>query len=332
MGWSYRAPGRRLGACGLWQAARLGIVILILALGGYHARAAARPPGEGAQGRQEAARTTIVDGATHPSRDLSASAGATGAPGNWTPFLHAIPSSDGTAVDVCLMMGGSAAGGVHSTMYQAAWTAPKTVAMTRLPVGSADDYIATFPGFDPGVHVQGWVRITATLTLSADHPSVAAAQILDTGPTSFERAYVAVTSAAEVVSGDGNLVLQLSPGSFPTDAYLIVMPTPGLPGPLPLGHVLVGRPYALRTSGAIVQIGRSALLEMFFAPEDLGEIDPSSLRIAAWDPVRATWDTMGTVSLRDYSVSAATSRLTVYALVAPVDLHRLHMPLAGRNY
>lgn len=249
-------------------------------------------------------------------------------PGNWTPFLHAIPSSDGTSIDVRLVAQGAVGPDVFATMYQPGWQVPRTAVMTPLAAGSADDYAHTFTGLSPLVGMQGTLRITTTLSL-AGQGEVAAAQLLDTGPTSFERAYVRAGEITDVVSSDGSLVLHLSPNSFPADAYVIVMPTCGLPAPLPTDWTAVGRPHVLRASGAVLQTERPALLQLFFDPGMLGEADPNALRILAWDPVTSMWEAGGTVNLRDYSVSQAVTRLTVYTLAAPRDVRQLYLPLVA---
>ena len=251
-------------------------------------------------------------------------------PGNWTPFLHAVPSSDGTSIDVRLVAHSAVGPGVFATRYQPGWPAPRTAAMTPLAAGSADDYAHTFTGLSPLVGMEGTLRITTTLSLAAPG-KMAAAQLLDTGPTSFERAYVRAGEITDVVSSDGGLVLHLSPNSFPADAYIIVMPTCGLPAPLPVSWTAVGRPYVLRASGAVLQTERPALLQLFFDPGLLGGADPNALRILAWDPAAGTWEAGGTVNLRDYSVSQAVTRLTVYTLAAPRDIRRLHLPLLAKG-
>jgi hypothetical protein len=154
-----------------------------------------------------------------------------------------------------------------------------------------------------------------TLALSAE---IDEDETLDTGYVPFRRFYVPTTSAAPIVATDNNLEMLLSDHSLEVDAYVLVMSSNTSPGPTPLGHRLVGQPYSVRASGAIVTSTRPMLLKLFYTDTALGDVDAHTLSVMQWDPVAQGWDDLGG-NLDDaieHSVSTTTGRFTVYALMS----------------
>jgi hypothetical protein len=124
----------------------------------------------------------------------------------------------------------------------------------------------------------------------------------------------------DVYSDDGNLSLHLEPGSLLGDeAYFVVMPPGAVPGPLPAGLVLVGDPYDVTASGALVTLEQPAILTLRYdgtlvtlssAPEGLG--------IYRWNPIGETWQAVPASLDEGQRVMAApVTALGTYALLAP---------------
>ena len=123
----------------------------------------------------------------------------------------------------------------------------------------------------------------------------------------------------DVYSNDGNLSLHLGPGSLPgNDAYFVVMPPGAVPGPLPDGLVLVGDPYDVTASGAVVTMTKPAVLKLHY---DGGLVDqsiaPDRLGIYHWDPNTEEWQAVpGSLDEEQKAMVAAVTTLGTYALLA----------------
>jgi len=129
--------------------------------------------------------------------------------------------------------------------------------------------------------------------------------------------------SSDVYSDDGNLDLHLEPGSLLGDeAYVVVMPPGALPGPLPEGLVLVGDPYDVTGSGALVTLEKPAVLKLRYdgalvtsasAPEGLGTY--------RWDPDGKRWQAVeGELDEEQRVMVAPVDTLGAYALLAPPGL------------
>jgi hypothetical protein len=140
---------------------------------------------------------------------------------------------------------------------------------------------------------------------------------LETPDVPFGRFFVPTTGAAPLVSNDRNLEMTLSDNSLSADAYVLVMSGNASPGPVPLGHRLVGQPYSVKASGANVTSTKPMLLKLFYTDITLGQVDPHTLGILQWNPVSREWDDLdGTLDdWIEHSVSTTTDRFTVYALM-----------------
>lgn len=226
----------------------------------------------------------------------------------WRVHFYAAPGSDGTSlfvstgqttelvadVNADLTVGGAPRGSFGMT-YNTGEMAYETW------IGSA---------FNPGPSTT-----EGTLALSAE---IDDDETLDTGYVPFRRFYVPTTGAAPIVATDNNLEMLLSDYSLEVDAYVLVMSSNVLPGPTPLGHRLIGQPYSVRASGAIVTSTKPMLLKLFYTDTTLGDVDAHTLSVMQWDPVARKWDDLGG-NLDDaieHSVSTTTGRFTVYTLMS----------------
>jgi hypothetical protein len=118
-------------------------------------------------------------------------------------------------------------------------------------------------------------------------------------------------------SMDGNLRLTLvSTDTFPSEAYVVVVPSHTPPGPLPPGHRLVGSAYSVRASGAVLVAERPMGLRLYYDVVTLAGADPHTLAIFAWDAYDERWDDLGGALFSTQQfVSVATRRFTTYALM-----------------
>ena len=122
----------------------------------------------------------------------------------------------------------------------------------------------------------------------------------------------------DIYSNDGNLSLHLEQGSLPgAYAYLVIMPPGAAPGRLPEGLTLVGDPYDITASGALVELVRPAVLKLHY---DKTLIDSSSvaatLAIYRWDPNSNTWQMVpGTRVEEQKTIAARVTMLGTYALL-----------------
>jgi hypothetical protein len=124
----------------------------------------------------------------------------------------------------------------------------------------------------------------------------------------------------DVYSNDGNFSLHLKPGSLlGNEAYFVVMPPGAVPGPLPAGLTLVGDPYDVTASGALVTLTKSAILTLYYDEALVTPAaPPAGLSIYRWDPNQFVWQAVpGTVDQEHQAMAARVTALGVYALMAP---------------
>jgi hypothetical protein len=234
---------------------------------------------------------------------------------SWNLHFYAVPGSDGTS----LFVSTGQIGQLGSTVYA---TADRGSAMDRDRFGMAYDqeeqaYNCMFDAFfDPGPStVEGSIRITTTISTERN---LSEGPVLDTGPVDYKRYFVPTTGAPELASDDQLLRLTLNDHSLPVDAYAIVMSANSPPKPPPAGHSFIGQTYSARASGAIITTTQPMLLNLGYTPLSLGDTDPHTLSIFAWDPVLKEWrDRRGDLdSGIGQQLSLLTDRFTVYGLMA----------------
>jgi len=242
----------------------------------------------------------------------------------WTPCITAVPSSDGTSLYVYAGRIGEWASLIYATVNAGPTSHDRCHTLTYDP--DAQMYSHLFDGlFTPYTEVEGSITITTTASPTGT---------LTAGPVFYKRSFVPLTDTVDLVSSDGLFLLHLQDHSLPADAYVLILPTNAPPGPLPFNYTLIGSPYAIRASGALTGTEQPGILTLHYTAQTLGDIDPQTLRIHAWDPAGDRWvDLGGTLNERDYSVSVAVTRFTTYALLAPQGpIHRAYLPLVVKGH
>ncbi|MFQ5855936.1 MAG: FG-GAP repeat domain-containing protein [Anaerolineae bacterium] len=137
----------------------------------------------------------------------------------------------------------------------------------------------------------------------------------------------------DVYSNDGDLNLHLEPGSLPGDeAYLVVMPPGAIPGPLPDGLVLVGDPYDVTASGALVTLEQPAVLKLHYDAALVDGATATQLGVYRWDPSSERWWLVpGTLDEEQRAMVASVRALGTYALLAPagpwIEPSQVFLPL-----
>jgi hypothetical protein len=120
----------------------------------------------------------------------------------------------------------------------------------------------------------------------------------------------------ELHSSDGNLNLYLNQGSLPgSEAYLVVMPPGGIPGPLPEGLSLVRGPYDV-TAAETGTFIKPVILTLHY---NGASGTPAGLGIYRWDSGSQVWQIVPNSSLNEehQAVVAPVTNLGMYALLAP---------------
>lgn len=221
----------------------------------------------------------------------------------FAPFLHIVPGQDGT--NLFISAGSAEVGGTVVANVSIGPSCHKGDTMTYSNTVQA--YVTTMYHEDliPDSSQEGNIFITTTLGL-------------DTGAVDFNRAYVPSSTIQSVNSTDGNLQLTLvSTDTFPSEAYVVVVPSYAAPGPPPLGHRLISSTYSVRASGAVLVADRPMSLRLYYSEETLAGADPHTLAIFAWDAYHKRWDNLGGRLFYDQRyLSVATSRFATYALMA----------------
>ncbi len=125
--------------------------------------------------------------------------------------------------------------------------------------------------------------------------------------------------AWEVFSNDGNLWLNGGPGSLPgQESYLVVMAPGSLPGAPPTGHVVVGEPYDITASGAVVSLEQPAVLSLRYDDALVNGRLPAGLNIFHWNPTQRTWEPVTSrVDEAQRTLVAEVRTLGMYVLFAP---------------
>ena len=234
----------------------------------------------------------------------------------FAPFLDIVPSQDGTE----LFISAGGVGKLGGTVFANIGIGPghDKGGWTMTYSNTVQVYVATAAGFAPRVSASGPINITTTLGL-------------DTGTVDFQRAYVPASTTQAIGSIDGNLQLMLvSTDTFPSETYIAVVPSYALPGPLPLGHRLVGSAYSVRASGALPAADKPMSLHLRYEDATLTGADPHTLAIFAWDAYHKRWDDLGgRLSYDEQYLSVATDRFTTYALVTTPAWHDNFDDLSG---
>ena len=125
---------------------------------------------------------------------------------------------------------------------------------------------------------------------------------------------------SEVYSDDGNFYLQIDGGSLPADeAFFVVMPPGAVPGPLPAGMTLIGDPYDVTASGALVALEKPAALALHYdrhlLPDDFA-LD--GMAVYRWDPVEDVWRMVDSeLDEEQGALTGAIRALGIYAILAP---------------
>jgi hypothetical protein len=145
--------------------------------------------------------------------------------------------------------------------------------------------------------------------------------------TTYRLQRVSADRVQDVYADDGNLSLHLDTGSVPgATAYLVIVSPHALPGPLPTGLRLVGGPYAVTASGALVQLERPALLTLHY-DRVFTSLAAAGLGIYRWDPNSMTWrEVRGQLDVLPQALVAPVTVLGTYALLAPSELRRIFLP------
>jgi hypothetical protein len=235
------------------------------------------------------------------------------------PFLHIVPDADGKGISV-------SAGGVGElggTAFVNIGIGPghNKGSYTMTYSDTVQSYITAVPGFTDKMDDYGPINITTTLDL-------------DSGAVDFYRAYVPASTSLTIHSMDGNLQLTLaSTDTFPSEAYVLVVPSYAPPGPPPLGHRLVSSAYSVRASGAVLVADRPMSLRLHYSETTLADTDPHTLAIFAWDAYHERWDNLeGTLFSTQQFVSVTTRRFTTYALMATPTWRDEFYDLSGVDF
>lgn len=138
---------------------------------------------------------------------------------------------------------------------------------------------------------------------------------------------------SEVFSNDGNLRLFLEAGSLPGAASDLVVMAPGaVPGPLPAGLALLGSPYDITASGAVVALERPGALSLHYDSAVAQGRPPESIGLYRWDPAERQWRALPSVADPESGRrTASITALGTYALLAagePIQAPlKVHLPL-----
>lgn len=221
-----------------------------------------------------------------------------------TAFINAIPSTDGTEVNVfatgigatnasvILNVGSGIGGGNHK----------RSGAMTL----SGTTYLANAVGFAPQADIEDTMSITTTV----------GSEVMGTGEIEFLRAFVETTATEEINVDNGAFTLKfLNMNSLSTDAYVLVMSTNAPPADPPLGYQFAGKSYNIRPSGSLTQSQITMTLNLGFSEPLPNGSDPHILSIMGWDAFNQRWDVLGGNLLDNQNLlTLGIKRFTIYAL------------------
>jgi hypothetical protein len=142
----------------------------------------------------------------------------------------------------------------------------------------------------------------------------------------------------DLYSADGNLHVHLITDTLRVDAHAVLSPLSAPPIAPPEGWQVIGNVYDITASGAEDEACRPFVLKLHYDPEILkgNLIAPETLRIYRWEPDpdlndptnRAHWVALtGSQLEADQSVSIATDRFGVYALMGSRTATPIYLPL-----
>lgn len=225
----------------------------------------------------------------------------------FTPFLHIVPSQDGTE----LFISAGGVGQVGGTVVANIGIGPghRKGGHTMTFSDTIQSYVTTTPGFDPHIGASGPINITTTLGS-------------DTGSVNFDRPYIPPPPIPPTTVHVDDLTVKLvSTDTLATEAYIMAVRSYAPPSPPPFGHQLVGNAfrhaYSMRASGVLSVSNRPMILELDYGAPNLAGADPHTLAIFAWDVANKQWNNLGgTLFSNQQYLSVATSRFTTYALMA----------------
>jgi hypothetical protein len=146
----------------------------------------------------------------------------------------------------------------------------------------------------------------------------------------------------DLYSADGNLEVHLITDTLPVDAYAVLSPLSAAPTAPPEGVRIVGNVYDVKLSSVLEEARQPFVLKLHYDPEMLrGDfIGPETLRIYRWEPDpdpddptdRARWVRLAGSRLEeDRSVSIATERFGVYALMGSRVARSIYLPLVTKS-
>lgn len=198
-------------------------------------------------------------------------------------FINAVPSSDGTEVAVFASGIGQSNTPIILTVGPPGGTGGghrRSGAMTL----SGTTYIANAIGFAPGTDVEDTMNITTTV----DN------QVMGTGDINFERAFVQTSQPEMIPIDDGLFSVEMpNTGTFPSDAYVMVMSTNMPPGPLPIGYRFASNSYNVAASGSLSESEKIMTFKLRFEEPLPENSDPHTLALLRWDQLNKKWDVLG---------------------------------------
>ncbi|MEZ4867531.1 MAG: sialidase family protein [Caldilineaceae bacterium] len=144
---------------------------------------------------------------------------------------------------------------------------------------------------------------------------ITAGQVLNLA-TEYELRPVANAVEQDIFAHDGNLSLHLQAESLPSDeALLVVSPLVAAPGPLPIGHILLGNPYRIAASGAVITLAKPILFK-FHLPATV-DFAQDTLALYWWNVNSDEWQVIASkYDLAQNAFLALTADLGTYALMA----------------
>lgn len=226
-----------------------------------------------------------------------------------TPYVRVIadPSQNPDQVDLLI------------SLYNFGPGADPSVIVTE--PGSEAGYAPTL-GYSPGTDTyEGQISFSATERGMGRIQAVGAVgNSLVRLQSTYRLQRVLDSQSYDVYSDDGNLSLHLEPDSLPgSEAYFVVMPPGAVPGPPPAGLWLVGDPYDITASGALVVLEQPGLLTLHYDGALVtSSVAPAGLGIYRWDPNGELWQAKpGTLDETQKAVVAPVATLGTYALLAP---------------
>jgi hypothetical protein len=191
---------------------------------------------------------------------------------------------------------------------------------------------------------------SATFSAPDAQPGTGTVQVLGAGGNnqgiSFNSTYalqgVPRERVNDLYSADGNLHVHLITNTLPVNAYAVLSSLNAAPVQPPGGLQIVGNVYDVKPSGTQEEADQLFVLKLHYDPEILkGDfISPETLRIYRWEPDpdpddptdQARWIAMdGSRLEEDNSVSIATRRFGIYALMGSRVAHSSYLPLIMKS-